>query len=229
MKTVLITGVSGNLGSAIAKKMIENNYRVIGTVIPGDPTIFDFQEDRFEKITLDLTSESETQQAIASLLEKYGEIETAILTVGGFAAGSLSDTPGALVTRQYELNFLTTYHVARPLFLHMRERNNGRIFMIGARPGLQAVYNNGLVAYGLAKSLLVRLAELMNIEAKGLDVVTSVVVPSTIDTPQNRSAMPDADFSAWVTAADIANVIYYHCTAEAKPLRETVINVYNNA
>jgi NAD(P)-dependent dehydrogenase (short-subunit alcohol dehydrogenase family) len=81
----------------------------------------------------------------------------------------------------------------------------------------------------LAKSLIFRLAELMNDEAKGKNVVTSVVVPSTIDTPQNRKAMPDADFANWVKPDDIANVIYHHCTDEAAALRETVIKVYNNS
>ena len=70
---------------------------------------------------------------------------------------------------------------------------------------------------------------MMNIEAKGHNVVTSVVVPSTIDTPQNRTAMPDADFNDWVKPEDIANTIYYHCTDEAAVLRETIIKVYGNS
>jgi len=86
-----------------------------------------------------------------------------------------------------------------------------------------------MVAYSLAKSLIFRLADLMNEEAKGHNVVTSVVVPSTIDTPQNRKSMPDADPSKWVKAEAIANVIHFYCTEEAAVLREPVIKVYNNA
>ena len=86
-----------------------------------------------------------------------------------------------------------------------------------------------MVAYGLAKSLIFRLAELMNAEAKGSNVVTSVVVPSTIDTPQNRSAMPDASFDTWVKPEAIAELIHFHCTDAAATLREPVIKVYNNA
>ena len=82
--------------------------------------------------------------------------------------------------------------------------------------------------YGLAKSLIFRLAELMNDEAKGHNVVSAVVVPGTIDTPQNRKAMPGAHFDNWVKPEDIAGIIYYHTTEEAKTLRETVIKVYNN-
>jgi len=69
----------------------------------------------------------------------------------------------------------------------------------------------------------------MNDEAKGHNVVTSVVVPSTIDTPQNRKSMPDADPSKWVKPEAIADIIYFHCTEAAAVLREPIIKVYNNA
>ncbi|MEO5945606.1 MAG: hypothetical protein ABIP79_02230, partial [Chitinophagaceae bacterium] len=67
--------------------------------------------------------------------------------------------------------------------------------------------------YGLSKSLIFRLAELLNEEAKNTDVITCVVIPSTIDTPQNRKSMPDADFSKWVTPEKLADLIYANCTA----------------
>jgi NAD(P)-dependent dehydrogenase (short-subunit alcohol dehydrogenase family) len=86
-----------------------------------------------------------------------------------------------------------------------------------------------MVAYSLGKSLIFRLAELMNAEAKGTDVVTSVIVPSTIDTPQNRKSMPDVDFNKWVKPEAIADVIHFYCSAGAAVLREPVIKIYNNA
>ncbi len=111
----------------------------------------------------------------------------------------------------------------------MLQQGYGRIFLIGSRPGLDAKNGKGMVAYGLAKSLIFRLAELMNEEAKGHNVVTSVIVPSTIDTPQNRKSMPDANFDNWVKAEDIADVIAFYCSGEGKSLREPVIKVYGNA
>ena len=89
--------------------------------------------------------------------------------------------------------------------------------------------SKGMIGYGLAKSLIFRLAELMNDEAKGTNVVTSVVIPSTIDTPQNRKSMPDADFETWVKPEAIANIIYFHSTEDAAALREVVIKIYNNS
>jgi len=69
----------------------------------------------------------------------------------------------------------------------------------------------------------------MNDEAKGHNVVTSVIVPSTIDTPQNRLSMPDADFSRWVKAEAIADIIYLYCLDQTSVVRESVLKVYNNA
>ena len=109
------------------------------------------------------------------------------------------------------------------------KQNSGRIFIIGSKPGLSSVNSKGMVAYGLAKSLIFRLAELMNAEAKGTNVVVSVIVPSTIDTPQNRKSMPDADPAKWVKPEAIADVIYFYCTDAAAVLREPVIKMYNNS
>jgi len=88
--------------------------------------------------------------------------------------------------------------------------------------------SKGMIGYGLSKSLVFRLAELMNDEAKGTDVVTSVISPSTIDTPENREAMPDADFTKWVIPEAIATIVYNYCTPGMSIVREPVIKVYNN-
>src|SRR5204863_927639 len=133
------------------------------------------------------------------------------------------------ILKQYKLNFETAYDVARPVFVQMMKQNSGRIFIIGSKPGLEAKNGKGMIAYGLAKSLIFRLAELMNDEARGKNVVTSVVVPSTIDTETNRKAIPAANFGDWVKAEQIADVIHYYSTDTASALREPVIKVYNNA
>lgn len=143
--------------------------------------------------------------------------------------GSIADTSSADLLKQYRLNVETAYHVARPVFVQMMKQGSGRIFLIGSRPGSDMRFSKGMTAYGMAKSLIFRLAELMNEEARGTDVVTIVVVPSTIDTPQNRKAMPDADFSAWVKPETIAEVICYHASPSAAALREPVLHLYGNA
>ena len=162
---------------------------------------------------------------VAAMVSKYENIEAVVLTVGGFALGKIADTKTGDIEKQYKLNFETAYNIARPAFAHMMEKKTGRIFLIGSRPGMNATDGKGMIAYGLAKSLLFRLAALMNEESKGTNVVTSVIVPSTIDTPPNRKSMPDADFDAWVKPEAIADVIYFYCTEEAAVLRQPVIKV----
>lgn len=163
------------------------------------------------------------------MTEQYGKIDVLLCTVGGFAMGKMAGTTAADIQKQYRLNFETAYHVAKPVFEHMMVNQNGRIFLVGSRPGLDPGAASGMIAYSLAKSLLFHLAALMNEEAKGTNVVTSILVPSTIDTAQNRKAMPDADPSKWVTPEAIADTVYFYCTDEASSIRQPVIKLYNNA
>jgi NAD(P)-dependent dehydrogenase (short-subunit alcohol dehydrogenase family) len=86
-----------------------------------------------------------------------------------------------------------------------------------------------MTAYALSKSLVFRLAELLNREAAGTGVVAVVVVPSIIDTAPNRRAMPDSDFSAWVKPEKIAELIHYHSSTEAADLREPVLRIYGRS
>jgi NAD(P)-dependent dehydrogenase (short-subunit alcohol dehydrogenase family) len=229
MKTAIVTGASGNLGQAVVNKFLAEGIKVTGTVMNNDPDKVDTSNPDFETVVADLMDEDRAKEFVDIVISKYKSLDIAVLTVGGFAAGKIAETMTADVMKQYKLNFETAYNVARPVFTQMMKQGNGRIFLIGSKPGLDARNGKGMIAYGLGKSLIFRLAELMNDEAKGQNVVTSVVVPSTIDTPQNRKAMPDAKFENWVKPEDIANVIFFNCTDEAKVLREPVIKVYGNA
>jgi NADP-dependent 3-hydroxy acid dehydrogenase YdfG len=229
MKTVIVTGATGNMGHAVVKKFIGEGYFVIGTAMHNDATPMNFPADKFEKIIVDLGDEDGSEKFIETVISKYQTIDAAVLTVGGFAMGSIAETKTSDVSKQYKLNFETAYNVAHPVFVQMLKQNSGRIFIIGSKPGLSAKNGKGMVAYGLAKSLIFRLAELMNDEAKGKNVVTSVIVPSTIDTIPNRKAMPDANFDNWVKPEAIADVIYWHCTDDAAFLREPVLKIYNKS
>jgi NAD(P)-dependent dehydrogenase (short-subunit alcohol dehydrogenase family) len=229
MKIAIVTGASGNLGQAAVKKFLAEGYHVIGTIIPNDPVAIDFKNKNFQTAVVDLMNEDASQHFVEAVIAKHGRIDTAVLTAGGFAMGKIAETKTSDLAKQYKLNFETAYNVAKPVFIQMIKQNSGRIFLIGSKPGLDHRNGKGMVAYSLAKSLVFRLAEQMNDEAKGSDVVTSVIVPSTIDTPQNRTSMPDADFSKWVKAEEIADVIYFYCTDASAILREPVIKVYGNS
>lgn len=187
MKTAIITGASGNLGQAVVKKFLAEGYHITSTVIPNDPVAIGINGKNFQTAVVDLMNEDAAQKFADLIVAGHKTIDVAILTVGGFAMGNIADTKTSDIAKQYQLNFETAYNIARPVFVQMMKQGSGRIFLIGSRPGLDMKNSKGMVAYGLGKSLIFRLAELMNEEAKGTDVVVSVVVPSTIDTAQNRA------------------------------------------
>jgi NAD(P)-dependent dehydrogenase (short-subunit alcohol dehydrogenase family) len=228
-KVAIVTGASGNMGRAVVDKFLSQGYQVIGTVIPNDPVPLEINNSNFEKVVVDLMNEEDAKSFVEGITSKHGSVDVAILTVGGFAMGDIATTKTSDIGKQFKLNFETAYNVARPVFLQMMKQGAGRIFIVGSRPGLDSKFGKGLVAYGLAKSLNFRLAEIMNDEAKGHNVVVSVLVPSTIDTPQNRKSIANADFNSWVKPGAIADIVYFYSSEEAASLREPIIKVYNNA
>lgn len=227
-KTIIITGAGGNLGQAVAKKFLDESYTVIGTV-HNKSTSSESSTRSFEEVTIDLLNEESCQKFVQDVIEEQGKIDVAVLTAGGFAMGNVESTSTKEIYKQYQLNFETTYNIARFIFIQMLQQNNGRIFLIGSRQGLEASKGKGAIAYTLSKSLIFRLAEIFNAEAKGKNVVTTVIVPSTIDTPQNRKSMPDADFSSWVKPSDIADTIFFYSGETANAIKEPVIKIFNRS
>lgn len=217
------------MGRAVMQKFLQEGWHITGTLIPGETLSTGYGDKQLLTVEADLLDEEGARRLVEGMVLRQGTIDAAVLTVGGFAMGSVAETPASGIHKQIRLNFDTAYHVARPVFMQMMKQGRGRIFLVGSRPGLSMQNSKGMIAYGLAKSLIFRLAELLNEEAKGTDVVTVVIVPSTIDTPQNRAAMPDADFSKWVKPEAIAEVIYFYATEEAKAIREGVIKVYGGS
>jgi NAD(P)-dependent dehydrogenase (short-subunit alcohol dehydrogenase family) len=228
-KTVIITGANGNLGSAVTKEFLDKGYKVIATVVT-EAMKNDFApNDNLEVQVVNLTNEEETNSFVQTVIEKYKKVDAALLLVGGFAAGNIAATKSEDIKKQLSLNFDTAYHVTRPLYQHMLQNNNGRIVFIGARPALNAAQGKGLIAYALSKSLLFRLAEFLNEDAKGKNVTATVVAPSTLDTPLNRKSMPDINPDIWVKPSALAEILEFIVSDKSSPLRETVLKVYNNA
>lgn len=173
MKICVVTGAHGNMGRAVVERFLADGYAVVGadasasTNAPG-----------LESHAVDLMNEEAANAFVQSVIAKHSSIDVALLTVGGFAMGSIAETKTSNILQQYKLNFETAYNVARPVFLQMMKQGAGRLFLVGSRPALSAAGSKGMVAYGLAKSLIFRLAEMMNDEAKGTSVTVNVIVPS---------------------------------------------------
>lgn len=229
MKHIIITGATGNLGRATVDKLLGDGHHLILTAMP-ERTAVDFGSDSIEVHNLDLTDERAAQNFVDSVADKHGTIDAAILLVGGYAGGGIEETTGSQVRKMISLNFDTAFHVARPVFNRMvTQKDGGRILFIGARPALRPEDGHKNIAYGLSKSMLFKLAEMLNAAGGDRGVVSSVIVPSTIDTPANREAMPKADPGRWVKPEEIAETIAFLVSEKANSLREPVLKIYGGA
>lgn len=229
MKTIIITGANGNLGNAVTRKFLESGYQVVATVINDTEKSAMGHHKLLDTRMVNLTNADESNLFVQSVIRQYGQVHGALMLVGGYAGGSIQDTAIADISKLISLNFDTAYNVTRPLLAHMQEKGYGRLVYIGARPVLNATEGKHNVAYGLSKSLLFKLAEYINAEAKKTDVTATVVAPSTLDTALNRKSMPDADPNTWVKPEQLADVLEFICNDTSSVLRETVLKVYNNA
>lgn len=228
MKTVLITGASGNLGSAVVTTLHTKGFGICATVGSGGIP------DGYDRLTLDtrqvnLTDEGAVSRYAQEMIQQHPELNAAVLLVGGFASGSIQETDSAALDKQIALNFKTAYFIVKSLLDHFVQRGGGQFILIGSRPALQADAGKNMVGYALSKSLVHYLAELINAFGKGKNISATVIVPSTIDTEANRKAMPKADFSKWVKAEDIAETIAYILSDAGASLRETMLKLYNEA
>jgi NAD(P)-dependent dehydrogenase (short-subunit alcohol dehydrogenase family) len=229
MKNVLITGASGNLGHASVRQFLNEGYRVIATVTPGKSLPFKVSGE-LDIMSADLSDEKAADDVIQKVIDKYKTLDAVLLLVGGWTGGRIGETDGSMLKRMYSLNFETAYYVARPAFVQMsRQESGGRIIFVGARPSLDTKAGRSSLAYGLSKSLIFKLSEYLNAEGAAKNVVSSVVVPSTIDTPSNRASMPDADFTTWVKPEEIASVMSFLVSDQAAAIREPVVKIYGRA
>jgi len=229
MKTVLITGASGNLGKASVEKFVNEGYKVLATVTSGKGLGFEVSPE-VETFEADLTLEQSVTDVISRIISKHKTIDAALMLVGGYAPGGIKDAEGSVLKKMVTLNFETAYFVARPLFQQMlTQPSGGRLLFVGSKAGLYAKDASKSLAYGISKSMIFHLAAALNESSDSKNVTASVVVPSTIDTPVNRQAMPKADFSSWVKPEEIADAMAYICSDESKSWRGTVLKIYGGA
>ena len=225
-KTAIITGALGNLGMATTEAFVAHDFHVIGldkldraAEAEGSPRV------RYEGI--DLSDAEATHAQLQALAKDAGPIQAAVMIAGGFGMGSVVDTPIAEVRQMMALNFETAYNATQALWPYMA--NGGRFVYIGAKPALEPAAGQGMAAYALSKSLVFRLAEMVNEAGKEAGLSASVIVPSIIDTPPNREAMPQANFEDWVRPEEIGEMIAYLCDEGGRAVRNTTLKMYGNS
>jgi NAD(P)-dependent dehydrogenase (short-subunit alcohol dehydrogenase family) len=174
---------------------------------------------------VDLTNAQQVEEAIQNSLESFPRIDCLIHTVGGFQMG---EEVHQISLESWEhlinLNLKTLLNTVHSVIPQMKKQKSGKIITIGARPALAGKARMG--AYSVAKAGVLRLTESMSAELKTEGSNVNCILPGTIDTPQNREAMPSADRSTWVSPTSLAEVIYFLCSASADNIHGAAIPVY---
>ena len=161
---------------------------------------------------------------VAEALDRFGRIDVLVNTVGGYRGGTpVHET--AIETWEYllDLNARSMFVVSRAIIPHMLERGRGKIVNVAARLALKGSANSAV--YSASKSVVVRLTESMAAELKKQGINVNCVLPGTIDTPQNRQAMPKADFSRWVEPEAVADVILFLASDAARAVQGEAVAI----
>lgn len=229
MASVIITGANGGLGQEVTNRLAEDGYHVLAVTgqqgagrIYGKQNITSFQ--------VDLMKEEKAEAFVGKAVETTSDLNAAVLLVGGFAMGKLSETSRKDLEYMIDLNFYTAFNLVRPLMKHFAANaEGGRFILVGARPGIDSSAGKDFFAYSLSKAMVIKMADLINAEGKDKNISATVIIPSVIDTAANRKAMPDADFSRWVPPQAIAETIAFYLSREGRMIREGVVRLYNRA
>jgi len=221
-KVVLITGASGGLGNSVTKRFLASGAIVIGA--SRKITTDEFPSANFVAMPVDFSNKDATCAAVDTIVQKYGRLDALIHVLGGFAGGrSVAETDDATWNQMSDLNLNSAFYVFRAAIPHLRKSVNGRIVAIGSLAATSA--QPGIGAYVTFKAALNMLVQTIALENKDAGLTANLILPGTMDTPANRKAMPDADFSKWLKPEAVAEVAFFlaqdsaaHITGAAIPI-----------
>jgi len=210
-RVALVTGGSGALGQAIVHRFLREGDTVCV------PYIVDAERARLEgsldggtrpRVMLercDVTDDAAMAQLAAAVIARHRRIDVLVTGVGGFAGGALVETDRATWDRMLTMNLTSAFTAARAVVPHMLTAGGGRVVMIASRAVVPPA--GGFIAYTVAKAGVIALMQALAQEVKSKGVTVNAVAPSTMDTPANRAAMPDADPKTWVPVTAVAEAV----------------------
>jgi len=218
---VLITGANGGLGTVVCQEFLASGAKVIGVARDWK------QSAPFPTISVDVTTQAGCDSMVKQALE-HGPIDGLVHLVGGFAGGSpVAETTDQTWDSMMNLNLRAAFCCIRAAIKPMQSAGRGRIVAIGTRMAVEPSPN--FAAYAVSKAALVALVKTVAAEGQKFGVTANVVLPSTIDTPANRTAMPKADFSRWVAPQSIAKLLVFLTSDAAADTSGAVIPIYGRA
>ena len=225
-RQVLITGAAGNLGRALAQAFAAQGAHLVLADLQRESLqqVFGTEDPNQVFLSVDLLDRAAVQSRIAELLTRIARIDVLCHLAGGFRMGeAVHETSDATWDWLLDLNARTLLHAAGAVVPHMIAAGGGRIVNVGAYSARQGLASMG--AYTAAKASVIRLTEAMSAELREKNINVNCVLPTIIDTPQNRAAMPQADPARWVAPADLAQVITFLASDAARAVHGAALPV----
>jgi len=228
-RTALVTGGTGGLGSGVVARLLSDGWRVVVPWIVESELARLEPRDGLVLVEANLFEpESASGVVEAAAAEAGAPLRGVANLVGGFAAGGrVHETPIEQFEDQFRLNLRPTYLVTHAALPHLIEAGGGSIVCVGTRAALQPF--KGAAGYVASKAAVIAYSHAVAIEYRDDLVRCNAILPSVIDTPANRAAMPNADHDRWVKPAEIAGVIAFLLSEDSAPTSGAAIPVYGRA
>jgi NAD(P)-dependent dehydrogenase (short-subunit alcohol dehydrogenase family) len=228
--TAIVTGGTGGLGSAVTARLLADGWRVVVPwVVEAELGRVDAGQAGLDLVRADLFEAGEVASVVtAGAADAAVPLRGVVNLVGGFSVGGrVHETPLDQFEAQFRLNLRPTYLVTAAALPRLIEAGGGSIVCVGTRAALQPF--PGAAGYVASKAAVIAFAAAVSAEYKNDGVRCNAILPSVIDTPANRAAMPDADHQRWVKPAEIAGVIAHLLSDDSSPTSGAAIPVYGRA
>jgi len=225
-RTIVITGAAGNLGRAVADAFAGRGANLVLVDLKNEALqrIFGTGDSRRLLAAANLLDQAQLDAMAMQAVERFGRIDVLANLAGGFRMGepvhATSDTTWKFLL---DINAGTLLHAVRAVVPRMLAQGGGRIVNVGAYAAQKGAAQMG--AYIAAKSAVIRLTETLAAELRDKKINVNCVLPTIIDTPENRAAMPDADPGRWVAPADLASVIVFLASDAARAIHGAALPV----
>src|SRR5208282_4977303 len=236
-KLVLVAGGTGGLGRVVSLAFLKEGAKVVVTYWVQNE--FDALKSEaglsmngtgssIEGHHVDVTDETAVRQLVERILAEHGHLDALVNTVGGYAGGvNLWELETKVFDQMLALNLRSGYALSRAAIPSMLKQKRGAIVNIAAKAAFD--HGAGAAAYSASKAAALALMDSLAAEVKGTGVRVNSVLPSIIDTEANRKAMPNADFTKWPKPEEIARVILFLCSDDAKVIHGAAVPVYGDS
>jgi NAD(P)-dependent dehydrogenase (short-subunit alcohol dehydrogenase family) len=229
-RVLVITGATGGLGTALARRLGAADYLIAATyLVPEEARAFEeavmLDEDRLLLKRVDSANTEEVEAFMAGTAERFGRIDALCCLAGKWAGGrDVADTDDVRFDRMIDANLRSAFVAARAALPYLREVEWGRILFMGSRSAKDTP--TGQAAFNIAKAGVVALAKSLSQELSGEEITANVILPSVIDTPATRKALPYADYMDWPTPDEIVRVMEFMLSEASGTISGASIPVY---